>query len=1113
MALNYADLKYLYGIYNDKNDDEKYDFLIQIITDNRNKYVINVLTGNYFKVRNDKSLTKQEVFNKLINPIYDITIDTSSFPLSLYPNPKSTTQEERYNDTILFNYFKERCSPLPILPVILEQERYFIKDIDEDEDEVTNYYENEHFHPNAFEEDDEAPATLTHKVCDIDVVNVGSCTFIDPILKTPCPNSVFRTITYIEKSKEDYDKIINRLKPIPVPDYGGGKGTSRQLQRGGAVPPALNMFIESELADIFDVNNKPVTKVFDVIQENFGKHISLDGPFQPTIDNPSAANVLQAEMEAVKASKPPLVPLLDQMSDNIGGNETFRVFSFLRSYIDLYHDIETYATDYRDLYYNEFIKTISPAAKAFLDQQILLINESIFTRTGNVSQERCKVQIERIANLFIRYLHAQGIATNPTEKESARIMSASIDNIGELTSLIATLIADGVVGFFVESANNNIGEILVKKGVPLYNLTIGDWDAGSGYSGGKLKPIITQIGPAGAGGTDIVPNMPIDMFGLFRVEVSPDNNTLDVSDGRGASVINVKPRQKLSVNKLLIAAGRSAIRGTEDTKPKKLEFTHPGATWRNAIIALKPWTDLIQIKTMSGRKILTIISDTLCETTSRMYGLYDVLLCQGKIVTYYSYNINSRNLTDEQIKKRVLLRYFINILEYTNWIKKYLNLWFTKRINTLTQIIRESYDPILFFISKAFIERYTIARTKSLKLVDTVLTVDIKSIPDTLDKYIESVSSSATLLADLLELYLNFKTAIKGIEEVGARGDKEIFLNTYKQTQRLIVNTFGKGDTSDDPITLRAMVACTFAYYFIKNPRYTTFLTKLDDLKLAMIRELYKNTITRPRVNAEYKVNRINTYYQTQLNASLPKIKSLPDIEHKDEENVLRSIVDIQIAIQTLLTEPPAVTGVGSKRSRNNNSNNNSNNSGEDANNSPAKAMAAPNNSRAVAMAAPNNSRAVAMALALAEANNSRAAVAMAAPNNSGTAAVAAAAANNSPVAAMAQRRNTVRQRARRRVAPLPVVVFYYRNYIINVLDGKVPTNPSYSFENVIQHITKKLKDKIDSGTYFGGTSGLGTFLKKGIADPSGLGTRRQKKLSKTHKKRLSKRKTYKKRK
>ena len=1088
MALNYADLKYLYGIYNDKNDDEKYDFLIQIITDARNKYVIDVLTGNYFKVRNDKSLTKQEVFNKLINPIYDITIDTSSFPLSLYPNPKSTTPEERYNDTILFNYFKERCSPLPILPVTLEKERYFIKDIDEDEDEdeVTNYYENEHFHPNAFEEDDEAPATLTHKVCDIDVVNVGSCTFIDPILRTPCPNSVFRSVTYIEKSKEDYDKIINRLKPISVPGYGGGKRQSRQLQRGGAVPAALNTFIDTELAGEFDVNNKPVTKVFDVIQENFGKHISLDDPFQPTIDNPSAANVpiLQAEIEAVKASARPLVPLLDQMSDNIDGNESFRVFSFLRSYIDLYHDIETYATYYLDLYYNEFIKTISPVAKAFLQEQITLINESIFTKTGNVSQERCKVQIERIANLFNRYLHAQGIVTNPKEKESARIMSASIDNIGELKSLIATLRADGVEGFFVESANNNIGEILVKEGVSLYNLTIGDWDAGSGYNGGKSKTPITLIGPAEAGGTDIVPNMITDMFGLFRVEVSPDNNTLDVSY-KGASVINVKPRQKLSVNKLLIAVGRSAIRGTEDTKPKKLEFTHSGGMWQNGAVSLKPWTDKIQIKTMSGKKILTIISDTLCETTAGMYGLYYVLLCQGKIVTYYSYNINSRNPTNEQIKKRVYLRYFINIPEYNTWIKKYLTGWFTKRIGTLTQLIRESYDPILFFISKAFIDRYTISRTKSLKLVDTVLTVDIKSIPDTLDKYIESVSSSATLLADLLELYLNFKIAIKGIEEVGTRGDKEIFLNTYKQTQRLIVNTFGKGDSSDDPITLRAMVASTFAYYFIKNPRYATFLTKLDDLKLAMIKELYKNTITRPRVNTEYKVNRINAYYPDKFNASLPKITSLPDIQTTDEENVLRNIVDIQIAIQTLLTEPPVVTAaVGSKRRRNNNSNN----SGEDANNSPAEAMAAPNNSRAVAMTAPNNSRAVAMAAP----NNSGTAVAVAAAaNNSGT---VAAAANNSPVAAIAQRRSTVR---RRRVAPapLPVAVFDYRNYIINVLDGKVPTNPSYSFEKVIEHITKKLKDKIASGKYFGG------------------GTRRQKKLSKTHKKRLSKRKTYKKRK
>lgn len=1178
------------------------NILIQTTVIEPYRYIIDVLTGNYTSV---PSSSNEATIRSAIHRFLETTHGSSFNVAELKPIAHAGIKDD-YN----FTYFLERCSPLPILPVILGEKRYFIKaeiedvieeeeneeeeenkeeenkeEENEDEEDKEDYGANQIFSNSAFEEDVEAPQTLISQ-CTYTQTEGGNCKFIDPILKTLCPDSVFRTVTYIEKSKEDYDKIINRLKTIPVP------------------PSAtLNDTIYMELGPRFDVTNKSITKVIDVIQEKFGKHISLDEK-QKTINDKIAAaaartangrpthhdSALTNSISKFIAAKPDPVPLLTRMSDDIGGNEYFKVISFLRSYIDLYHDIETYATYYLDLYYNEFIKTISPVAKAFLDIQIKIINDSIFTGSGNVSQKRCREEIERITDLFIKYLHEHHhIKTNPIEKENARIISASIDNPIELQALIHTLTADRVEGFYVESANNNIGEILVKAGVPLYNLTIGDWDAGSGYSGGKSKPKpeITQIGSAGAGAVapNIVPNMLTDMFGLFRVSVAPDNNVLRVSypgtepPKPPTPLIQITPRQKLSVNKLLIAAGESAIRGTEDTKPAPLQFEYldpavgSEAVKSSAIIPLKPWTDLIQIKTLSGKKILTIISDILCESTARMYELYHVLLCQGKIVTYYSYNSNSRNLTELQLRNRVYLRDFIN--KNTNWIKKYLKLWFLQRINTLKQLMTISYDPILFFISKAFIDRYTKSYIKSFKLVNTVLTVDIQSIPDTLDKYIESVSSSATLLADLLELYFNFKTAIDEIGKVGARGDKEIFLNAYKKTQQLIINTFKTDDASDNPITLRAMVASTFAYYFIKNPRYEVFLTKLDDLKLAMIRELYGWSLR--NVTDEYKVNRVGIYYPTEFNASLPKIKLLSEIktidkenvdkenvdkenidkENVDKENVLRSIVDIQIAIQTLLTDPPAVpAAVGDKRRRNN-SGEKVNNSGEDAN-SGAAAIAA-KNSHAVAMAAAiaesgvnNLGTAAAMAannLGVAVANNSpataaatvtaphpkkqkkklpswppraprrtkkkklvkKAPPAVAAMNNSDLA--AAAAANNSPEAlAATQRRRTARQRAKRPpVAPLPTPVFNYRNYIINVLDGKVPTNPYYSFEKVIEHITKKLNEKIASGTYFGGSSGLGTFLKKGIADPSGLGTRRQKKLSKTHKKRSSKRKTYKK--
>jgi hypothetical protein len=928
------------------------NILIQITVADPYLYIINVLTGDYISVPSSSDLP---TIRSAIDGFLKATYHDSKFDIAeLKPIAHAAIKED-----YLFTYFLERCNPLPILPVNLGQARYFIKAEIEDEieDEVTNYSENTSFNQSAFEEDVEAPQTLISQ-CDYTKREFGGdCKFIDPILRTSYDYDILRTTTYIEKSKEDYDKIIDRLKPISIPPTADWN--------------SLNASIIEKLGSVFDVNNKPVAKVIDVIQENFGKHISLDVQLKASIDNPPATNIatLQAEMATVKASATPPVPLLDQISDNIDGNEYFKVISFLRSYIDLFHDITIYGKEYCEIYYNKFIEKITSQAKTFLDGQIKIINESIFTRTGNINQERCREQIERIADLFIRYLHENGIKTNPIEKESARIMSASIDNKDEMESLIATLKADGIEGFYVESANNNIGEILSKV-LPLYNLTIGDWDAGSGFTGKSLKktnrPQIIQVGPAETRATVILPNMPIDMFGLFRVEVSPDNKILSISYG-GAPLIEITPRQKLSVNALLIAAGKAAIRGTDDVNPKKLEFKHSAdPIWPSALTTLKPWTDLVQIKTISRSKIITVIYDILCETTARMFAVYHTLLCQGKILTYYSYNINSRNLKDEQIQQRILLRYFIK--SNADWIKRYLTSWFTQKINTLQQLIRESYDPTLFFISKAFINRYIIAGTKSTQLVDQVSTVDIKSIPDTLDKYIESVSSSSTLLADLLELYSQFNTAIIGIDNVGTRGNKEIFLNAYKQTQQLIVNTFKTGDASDDPIILRAMIACTFAYYFIKNPRYSRFLTKLDDIKQDILFEQF--TYTRPLLNeiVGVKINAI-AYNPEQLNASLPKIKL-------SNNEAVRNIVDIQIAIQILLTTTPSG----------------------------------------------------------------------------------------------------------------------YQQYIQQVSIGKIPTNPAYSFDNAITHVTTGLNSVIASGTYFGGN-------------------KRLKKLSKTRKQKRTKRKTYKKRK
>ena len=855
------------------------NILIQTTTDGTTLYIIDVLAGNYIGI-------------PYTNILKDIGFAIETYLSNTYKTKYSMSKitkilHAQIKDDYLFNYFLERCSPLPILPVIIGQTRYFINaDIeDEDEDEdVPNTglrQASAMFHQSAYEDNEEVSQTL------ISECPGGTCTFKDPMLGTTYNYSVVRKNAYIEKSKDDYKKIIQRLTPTIIPKI-------KNITLLGAS-------IIEKLGPVFDVN-KPIAKVIDVIQENFGKHISLDDHFQSLISNPSPNNRgrLDAIADEIATKKPEPIPLLTQISDDIGGDESFKVISFLRSYIDLFHDITIYGKEYCGKYYDEFIKTITPQAQTFLSAQIALINKSIFTKSDNINQDSCREQIERIADLFIKYLHENGIQTNPREKESAFVMQASIDNPSEMESLIATLTADGVTGFYVESANNNIGEMLVKAGLPLYNITIGEWDAGSGFSGKSLKAAnkpknIIQIGPAETGATVILPNMPIDMFGLFRVEVAPDNNTLGISY-KGAPVIYINPLQKLSVDALLIAAGKVAIRGPESRKTALLKFTSNIEKSGDALIPLKPWTDLVQIKTLADRKILTIYYDRLAETTARIYGLYYVLLCQGKILTYYSYNINSRNLTEDQIYKRVLLRHFIE----TNavWIKGYLNAWFIQRINTLEQLMNISYDPILFFISKVFINKYIMAKDKSFEVVDKVSTIDIKSIPDTFDKYIESVSSSGTLLADLLELYSKFETAIKEFEKVGSRGNKDNFLNAYAQIKQLIVDTFKTDDVTDNDISLRAMIASTFAYNLIKNPRYTPFLTKLEDIKRVILLEQYPDKYP-PNIKNEFGVE-INAiaYNPGELAASLSQIK-------ESKNDAVRNIVDIQIAIQTLLTLLP----------------------------------------------------------------------------------------------------------------------------------------------------------------------------------------------------------------
>ena len=607
--------------------------------------------------------------------------------------------------------------------------------------------------------------------------------------------------------------------------------------------------------------------IIEMFNDKFAKHISFSYPFFK-----KAINSYNVSDKVAASSNSKIQSLVNDGSIPIPYFPYFTIVNFLRSYIDLYHDIVEYGKPYCDKLKIEFELNFPENGdhafyRAFYNKWIHIIDKSIFTKSRKINQTSCKLLIEKLTDEFIDLLHTAGIKYIPKNKENSNVMSASIDDEEQIIKLIKTLKADGVTGFYVESANNNIGDILLSGGLTLCDLTIGEWDAGSGYKGGKQKHSLTKkiiIGPIAAATAaavteypiDIfdIQNIPIDIFNTFKINVSADNNTLTVSSRltNAEPIITISGPIQLAVNRILKTTDNVRIRGSEDTTKISDIVSRPPISPKSefdlkmSLIPLKTWTDLIQIVTISKSmtstyaaaagagaaaapgnplKILTVIYDGLCETTARMYGLGHVLKTEGKIVTYYNYNINSRKLTPAQIREKLIIQYNIN--RNIELFIDYLNKWFNQRISALQYIYDNIYDPVMFFISKLFIEKYISANKKSIELLLNIEKTDIKLIPNSLDDYIESISSSATLLGDLVDYISKFNLAIEMIEKIRPRINPKDFLEIYDYVQQQITNTFG----NNEPIDLRTMIATTFAFVFIKKHNYAQYTLALNGIK------------------------------------------------------------------------------------------------------------------------------------------------------------------------------------------------------------------------------------------------------------------------------------------
>ncbi len=922
---------YLYNRYDHESgigleEGEYRNILIQITQVSDGTIIIDPRSSNYLylksphpqlsnKNKNGKILLNP-IFSQFLKEIYDI-----EFPLDKLNIYNLASPSNDY----LFNYFINNANPIVSLPVRLDVTRYFVKYDDKlDDDDIEEIKNNSSILAendsttetnNSSEQEDleKAPQSLICKVCDI---RASQCTFIDPLLGVEYDIlPYFESITWIEKTKDQYDLIINRLEPQV-------DTTSKTL----ADFFSFRQLVPSLLAGTL---NFKTDNIINIIESTFGRQISFTG-----FDN-DVKKIVIANSDKEKAN--PIISVIDLIESDAEFKQFFRVINFLRSYVDLYHDILEFGKDYCKSLRENFEKTVPPVHKTFYDKYIDLITKDpktkIFTKAEKINQNRCKEIVEKLTDEWISFLHQKEAKFIPKTKENANVISASLENPTELANLFKIILSDGINGFYIESANNNIGEIFTKQKFPLFNLSIGEWDAGSGFTGKKMKvaerPIPIEIGPKtflnsqkiNASKSIYLDNLPASMFGLINANVTSNNNTLNVSPD-GVNNISVTPRQKLSVNKVLKTTDNIIIRGLGDIEEAGIIKTVPQITptssleCRTALISLKTWTDLIQIETISKTmtikkanssplKILTVIYDGLCETTARMYGLGHVLKTEGKIVTYYNYNIGSRSLSKDQLLAKSQIRKFI--FDYRPYFERYVNMWFEQRILCLQTIYDIFPDPILYFVSTLFKDKYYLAQKKAIELIQNISTTDIKVIPDTLNDYLESISSSATLLAELLDYVAKFRDALNRINEVGVRGNLEKYLGAYDYVQQLIVNTFGDSDA----IKLRAMVASTFAYVFLKNTKLSVCLSKLEVVKdeIVLNQLIRSGFMSRSQANQSFIVpiqytRSINqsAFNNAKLKASYSKIKELPESEAKKR---LQSITDIEIACQYLLLNTP----------------------------------------------------------------------------------------------------------------------------------------------------------------------------------------------------------------
>jgi hypothetical protein len=588
----------------------------------------------------------------------------------------------------------------------------------------------------------------------------------------------------------------------------------------------------------------------------------------------------------------------------------YMAVEIVRSYIDLYHDILGLGAKYADQIIQVIVNAgaIPEDIKTFVRNKCDAYKPLLYNpATNEVSQTACKKCTEELLDEYMSFLHSNEITHVPKTRADAFVAMEAIAKIAPLASeeqepseLLQKLITEhSVRRFYVESANSDIGPRLARLAPPMMNtiMEAGGWDAGSGYSGGGTENFLD------------IPLPPINIFGIYTVEVDPSNTAIRITNRLNDGCVVIKPTRskRLSVNVLLATINEELVRGDEDTvvKPFELgtELTLHGIDFDSAkpmIIALKTWTDYMQVVYASfapdDKKTVFIASDTLCESAARMMGLGHTLKAQLNLVSYFSYDTRSRRISDDELQAKDVAYRIMKREATSGRLSTYIQNWFDVRIEALQRLRDTSPDPFEYcigeFFSKKIMDisagwegRYAELNGRvSPGAVATDYIKQISQFPSTFRTVLNILTKAQELSTELQEMNTIFVGLAASIQKLHSRSSVSDFITVYTAIKQQIVNTF----SGLDKTRLRKLTAYTIVYYLrAGSPRADLFQSMFLNVK----QDLFKGYLPAAEVAALLPTS--GSPADVQISTfSVPYFKDVP------QHTTLQDITDLEALFQ-----------------------------------------------------------------------------------------------------------------------------------------------------------------------------------------------------------------------